>query len=47
MQNMPMPIEKVGISFSRVKLEYLPQNAEGKKMGVMAIGYDIKANATI
>ncbi|BCQ39919.1 hypothetical protein ERHA54_25220 [Erwinia rhapontici] len=47
MNHMPMPIERVGLSFSRVKLEYVPQSAEGNKLGVVAMGYDIKANAII
>lgn len=47
MNHMPMPIERVGLSFSRVKFEYLPQSAEGNKLGVVAMGYDIKANAII
>ncbi|MGR2857765.1 type VI secretion system tube protein Hcp [Erwinia rhapontici] len=47
MVHMPIPIEKVGLCFSRVKFEYLPQSAEGKIMGMVAMGYDIKANATI
>ncbi|MGV3346970.1 Hcp family type VI secretion system effector [Enterobacteriaceae bacterium LUAb1] len=47
MTYMPLPIEKVGLCFSRVKFEYLPQNAEGHKMGVVEMGYDIKGNATI
>lgn len=40
-------IERVGLSFSRVKLEYVPQSAEGNKLGVVAMGYDIKANTII
>ncbi|EXU76672.1 type VI secretion system tube protein Hcp [Erwinia papayae] len=44
---MPMPVEKVGLAFSKVKMEYLPQSAEGGKMGVVAMGYDIKANSSI
>lgn len=47
MKYMPVPIEKVGLSFSRVQIEYLPQNAEGHKMGAVAMRYDIKANTTI
>ncbi|MBT0394094.1 Hcp family type VI secretion system effector [Morganella morganii] len=44
---MPSPIEKVSLQFARVKFEYLPQNAEGGSMGVVAVGYDIKANTSI
>lgn len=47
MEYMPMPIEKVGLCFSKVKVEYLIQSSKGNKMGVVAMGYDIKANAEI
>jgi len=41
---MRMPRERIGLSFSRVKMEYVLQNAEGGPAGTMAMGYDIKAN---
>lgn len=44
---MPSPIEKVSLQFARVKFEYIPQNAEGGSMGIVAVGYDIKANTII
>ncbi len=43
-QSMRMPRERIGLSFSRVKMEYVLQNAEGGPAGTMAMGYDIKAN---
>lgn len=44
---MRSPREKVGLSFSRVKMDYVVQNAEGGMAGTVSMGYDIKANATI
>ncbi|UDQ82688.1 type VI secretion system tube protein Hcp [Erwinia rhapontici] len=44
---MRSPREKVGLSFSRVKMDYVLQNAEGGMAGTVSMGYDIKANAII
>lgn len=45
--NMPAPLEKVAIAFSRVKMDYVLQNAEGKTAGTVSMGYHIKANTMI
>ncbi|SOY86594.1 Hcp family type VI secretion system effector [Cupriavidus taiwanensis] len=36
--------EKVALSFSRVKQEYVVQNAQGGSGGAVTAGYDIKGN---
>ncbi|MTD26644.1 Hcp family type VI secretion system effector [Erwinia sorbitola] len=41
------PREKIGLSFSRVKMDYVLQNAEGNSAGTISMGYDIKSNVTI
>lgn len=38
------PFEKIGLAFSRVRMEYILQNAGGGPAGTVAMGYDIKAN---
>lgn len=45
--NMRAPREQVSLSFSRVKQEYVVQNAEGGSAGAVSAGYDIKANREI
>ncbi|RQU10457.1 Hcp1 family type VI secretion system effector [Burkholderia cenocepacia] len=45
--NMRVPREEVRLSFSRVKQEYVTQNAQGGSVGTVGMGYDIKANKTI
>ncbi|KUZ80836.1 Hcp1 family type VI secretion system effector [Burkholderia ubonensis] len=45
--NMRVPREEVRLSFSRVKQEYVIQNARGGGAGTVAMGYDIKSNKTI
>lgn len=44
---MPAAREEVALSFSRVKVDYVLQNAEGKSAGTISTGFDIKANAII
>jgi len=44
---MHSPIERIALSFSRVRMDYIPQNAQGTAMGMVSMGYDIKANTTI
>lgn len=44
---MPSAREEVTLSFSRVKVDYVLQNAEGKSAGAISTGFDIKANAII
>lgn len=44
---MRAPREEVGLSFSRVNVDYTLQNAEGNPAGTISMGYDIKANALI
>lgn len=41
---MRSPREKIAVSFSRVKVDYIPQNEQGKRTGIISMGYDIKAN---
>lgn len=36
--------EKVALSFSKVKQEYMVQNAQGGSGGAITAGYDIKGN---
>jgi len=36
--------EKVGLAFSKVKQEYVVQNAQGGSAGAITAGYDIKSN---
>jgi type VI secretion system secreted protein Hcp len=36
--------EVVALSFTKVKIEYVPQNAQGSSMGTITAEYDIKAN---
>lgn len=45
--SMRGPREKVGLSFTRMKMDYVLQNAEGNTAGTVSMGYDIKANAVI
>ncbi len=45
--NMRAPREQVSLSFSRVKQEYVIQNAQGGSAGAVSVGYDIKANKAI
>lgn len=44
---MRSPREKIALSFTRVKMDYIQQNAQGKSMGTVSMGYDVKANAEI
>ncbi|MFZ4832435.1 Hcp family type VI secretion system effector [Rouxiella sp. Mn2063] len=44
---MHSPRERISLSFSRVKMDYVVQNAQGHMASVVSTGYDIKANATI
>ncbi|EOS93369.1 hypothetical protein LU631_14170 [Erwinia tracheiphila] len=39
--------EAISMAFSRVKMEYVLQNAEGNTADTVAMGYDIKANSVI
>jgi len=41
---MRSPREKIALSFSRVTMDYITQNENGKSAGVISMGYDIKAN---
>lgn len=43
-KNMAIPREKIRLSFTRVKQEYVIQNAQGGSKGIVSIGYDIKTN---
>lgn len=45
--SMPAACEKVCLSFARVKMAYVLQNAHGSTAGAVATGYDTKANAVI
>lgn len=47
LNTMRVPRETVSLAFSRVKMDYVLQNAEGNSAGTVAMGYDIKANANI
>lgn len=38
------PVEKVKFSFSKVTEDYVMQNSEGSKSGVISASYDVKAN---
>jgi type VI secretion system secreted protein Hcp len=40
-------LEHVALSFSRVKQEYVVQNAQGGSAGTISAGYDMKANKEI
>ncbi len=44
---MRVPRERVALSFSRFRQEYVVQNASGGSAGTVAVGYDVKANAVI
>jgi len=44
---MPLARETVTLSFSRVRQEYVIQNAQGDGLGTVSAGYDIKANQII
>lgn len=44
---MRAPREAVSLAFSRVKMDYVLQNAEGSTAGTVSMGYDIKATAVI
>jgi len=44
---MRVPRERVGLSFSRIRQEYVVQNSSGGSAGTIGMGYDIKANAVI
>jgi type VI secretion system secreted protein Hcp len=44
---MRSPREKIALSFTRVKMDYIPQNEQGNSMGTVSMGYDIKANTEI
>ena len=39
--------EKVGLSFSRVRQEYVVQDQRGGSSGTVAAGFDVKANKEI
>jgi type VI secretion system secreted protein Hcp len=39
--------EVVSLSFSKVRIEYVPQNAQGGSGGTITASYDIKGNAEI
>lgn len=45
--NMRAPREEVSLSFSRVKQEYVVQNASGGSAGTVSMGYDVKVNKSI
>ncbi|WP_454764514.1 Hcp family type VI secretion system effector [Cupriavidus campinensis] len=45
--NMRAPREEVSLSFSRVRQEYVVQNASGSSAGTVSMGYDVKANKAI
>ncbi|WP_147197904.1 type VI secretion system tube protein Hcp [Pantoea sp. CCBC3-3-1] len=45
--NMYGPREDVKLSFARVKVDYVLQNALGKSAGTVSTGYDIKRNLLI
>lgn len=47
LNTMRAPRETVSLAFSRVKMDYVLQNAEGNSAGTAAMGYDIKTNANI
>jgi type VI secretion system secreted protein Hcp len=44
---MRVPRERVALSFSRFRQEYVVQNASGGSAGTIGVGYDVKANAVI
>lgn len=44
---MRVPREAVSLTFSRVMMDYILQNAEGNTAGTVSSGYDIKANTVI
>lgn len=44
---MRAPRERVALSFSRFRQEYVVQNASGGSAGTVSVGYDVKANAVI
>jgi type VI secretion system secreted protein Hcp len=44
---MRSPREEVSLSFASVKQEYVVQNEQGGSVGVVSMGYDIKANKEI
>lgn len=44
---MRAPREAVSLTFSRVTMDYVLQNAEGNTAGTVSSGYDIKANTVI
>lgn len=44
---MPSAREEVALCFSRVKMDYVLQNAEGNSAGTVSTGFDIKSNAII
>ncbi|EOS96698.1 type VI secretion system tube protein Hcp [Erwinia tracheiphila] len=47
LNTMRVPRETVSLAFSRVKTDYVLQNAEGNSAGTVSMEYDIKANAVI
>lgn len=44
---MRVPREAVSLTFSRVAMDYILQNAVGNAAGTISSGYDIKANTVI
>ncbi|MGV3345042.1 Hcp family type VI secretion system effector [Enterobacteriaceae bacterium LUAb1] len=44
---MRVPREAVSLAFSRVRMDYVLQNAQGNPAGTLSTGYNIKANAII
>ncbi|WP_456310530.1 Hcp family type VI secretion system effector [Serratia proteamaculans] len=44
---MRSPREKIALSFTRVRFDYITQSSQGNAMGTVSVGYDIKANVAI
>lgn len=42
-----VPLESITFNFTKVKLEYAPQNADGSLGGTITGGYDVKTNQKI
>ena len=42
-----LPIDQVSLNFTKVEVEYTPQDGNGKKLASVKHGYDVKANKKV